>query len=95
MLRQPNDNTTLVEFFRQLMSGARILDGFEVDFFSQATVAAQTVAHGLGRPYRGVIVVGGDHALSVAFADTLSDSSKVVTFTQSAAASVRRRFWVY
>lgn len=95
MLRQINSNTSLMEFFRQLLSGAPIVNGVEVELTSAATTSAQTVPHGLGRPYRGAMVVSGDHALSFAFPDAVSDPGQSLTFTQTSATAARRKFWVY
>lgn len=61
MLKQPNANTTLLEFFRQLRAACPILFGRIID--CQFTVADGTVKffpHNLGRAWVGAIIVGND-----------------------------------
>ena len=62
MLRQINEKTTLLEFFRMLLEGARHVDANEVSFTAAASTATQRARHGLGRAYRAGLFCGRDAA---------------------------------
>lgn len=97
MLRQISAKTTLLEFFRQLLEGAPHVNAVEIPVTAGASTAVQSVAHGLGRPYRGAEVVYQDQP--VAFFTRppalYADSDKRLYFQLSAATATNLQVRVY
>lgn len=97
MIKPPNYNTKLVEFFRQLSESMPFLQGKELIVESAATFTTQKFAHGLGRPYRGGWVLrSSDISVPVVLApDTQTDAAVNLSFVDVAGAASTLAFWVY
>ena len=100
MLPQVRPGTPIEEFYRQLMQGCPIIDGKFVECqFVVADGVTKSFAHGLGRPWRGAIVVGGPAGSGVLCTTNVPESSlastTAVQIRLSAAADVFIRLWVY
>jgi hypothetical protein len=98
MHRQPREGTTLLEYDRQLLQGAPLLDGQLVSMDAAASTATQQVRHGLGRVYRGGIVVLQDvGTASVRFLppEGQADPATYLYFALSAANAVTFKAWAF
>ena len=103
MLKQPRDDTELLEFYRQLLAACPFLGGKLLTCtFVTADGTAKSIAHGLGvgRGWRGAWVVRNTAASSAIQAYTGSpdptlsvDSTITVYLTSAADATVE--VWVY
>lgn len=97
MLPQITKDTTLVEFYRQLMSGCPLVDGQLLDFAATATTALQSTPHGLNRPYKGAVAVLADQAVTLRGIDpsTVDEPTKRFYFQLSAATATSFRVWIF
>lgn len=97
MLREPRQDITIPEFFRQLMQGAPILDGLLVSVSASATTSTQQVRHGLGRVYRGAIPVTCDAnvVLRALPPEQQAEPGTYLYFALSAATAANVRLWVF
>lgn len=97
-MRQPREETTLLEFYRQLTQGFPLVDGLLVNVSADATTGLQQVRHGLGRVYRGAWpVLGPDQATQVRILyPTQQDEPETYVYYQlSTATACNIRLWVW
>jgi hypothetical protein len=94
VIPQIRPETTLLEFYRQLMAGAPILNGKHLDCeVTSGGGVVQTFAHGLGRMPQGVIVVASTD--TTLFAQGGALDAEVVTLSLSAPADATVKVWIY
>lgn len=95
MLKQITESTSLMEFFRQLLSGAPVVNGKHVTCtFAVADGTTKTFSHGLGRMPQGQIIVEStDPTATVATVGACDVTSVGIALT--VAADVTLKVWVY
>lgn len=101
-LSQPRRETTLLEFFRELVAAVPFLAGKEVACtFAVADGTAKFFEHGLGRPWRGAWVIGNNAGLTTGAytGDPSTAAAKLnpdkVSVYLTTASDVTIRVWVY
>lgn len=97
-MRQPREDTTLLEFYRQLVQGCPVVDGLLVNVQADATVGVQKTRHTLGRVYRGGwAVLGPDQATQVRILyPTQQDEPETYVYYQlSSATACNIRLWLF
>lgn len=97
MIRQIRADTDVQEMFRTLTEGCPLLLGKELDLNAAASTAAQSVRHGLGRPYAGAFVVFSDSAAVLRALDPRKQAnpSTYLYYALSTATATVARVWVY
>ena len=100
MIPQPKEGTQLLEFYRQLMEGCRIIDGKILDCtYVVADGLVKFFPHGLGRPWTGAIVCGNTKTnltlAQVGFPTGAGSNPDAVAIRLTVAADCTIKVWVF